>query len=257
MDYYVGNGVYDFLSKCKEKENYFWTSENFWILVYGDSNYEPKVVTVASGNPLNIVITEAEMKAVKVARQLVEGTDIGVNFVRFDPCKPINQVAYWNPGMARIPIISSEELKNRFRQYGLEMNEMSAHKSINDKSSSPYHDWQRAHMGDSVIVADIDLIRYQGEEIREIIELKRSYIDIEKWEPYKQDYKNFILLSKLARRRKLDFFIVYNHRTKTPFFDDVSKLKIFAFDHRRQICCRFLGYRNIYQFAEGITKKER
>ena len=170
MDYYVGNGVYDFLSRCKEKENFFWTSGNLWILVYGDSNYEPKVVTVASGNPLNIVITEAEMKAVKVARQLVEGTDIGVNFVRFNPCKPINQVAYWNPGMARIPIISSEELKNRFRQYGLEMNEMSAHKSINDKSSSPYHDWQRAHMGDSVIVADIDLIRYQGEEIREIIE---------------------------------------------------------------------------------------
>lgn len=58
-----------------------------------------------------------------------------------------------------------------------------------------------------MIVADIDLIRYQGEEIREIIELKRSYIDIEKWEPYKQDYKNFILLSKLARRRELDFLL--------------------------------------------------
>ena len=35
MDYYVGNGVYDFLSRCKEKENFFWTSGNFWILVYG------------------------------------------------------------------------------------------------------------------------------------------------------------------------------------------------------------------------------
>lgn len=256
MDYYVGNGVYDFLSRCKEKENFFWTSGNLWILVYGDSNYEPKVVTVASGNPLNMEVTGAETKAVNAAKQLVEGTDIGVNFVRFDPCKPINQVAYWNPGMARIPIISSEELKNRFWQYGLEMNEMCAHKLINDKSSSPYHDWQRSHMGDSVVVADIDLIRYQREMPREIIELKRSYINIEKWEPYKQDYKNFILLSKLAERRQLDFFIVYNHRTKTPFYDDISQLKIFEFDHRMQPYCRFLGYESIHQFAECMIKKE-
>ena len=131
---------------------------------------------------------------------------------------------------------------------------MRAHKSINDKSSSPYHDWQRFHMGDSVIVSDVDLIRYYAGELQEIIELKRSYIDVESWEPYKRDYKNFILLSKLARKRKLDFFIVYNHRTKVPFYDDVSKLKIFEFDHRMQTYCRLLGYKSIRQFAEGSTK---
>lgn len=107
-----------------------------------------------------------------------------------------------------------------------------------------------------MVVADIDLIRYQREMPREIIELKRSYINIEKWEPYKQDYKNFILLSKLAERRQLDFFIVYNHRTKTPFYDDISRLKIFEFDHRMQPYCRFLGYESIHQFAECMIKKE-
>ena len=102
MDYYVGNGVYDFLIECKEKEDFFWTSGNLWILVYGDSSYEPKVITVASGNQLNVKITESEKKAVKAAKQLVEGTDIGINFLRFDPNKPISQVGYWNPGMEKI-----------------------------------------------------------------------------------------------------------------------------------------------------------
>lgn len=256
MDYYVGNGIYDFLIECKEKDDFFWTSGNLWILTYGDSNYEPKVVTVASGNQLNIKITESEMRTVNVAKQLVEGTDVGINFVRFDSNKSISQVRYWNPGMEKIPIISSDELKNRFLQYGLKMNEMRVHKSINDKSSSPYHDWQRENMGDAVIVADVDLIRYYAEKPQEIIELKRSFIDIERWEPYKQDYKNFILLSKLARKRKLDFFIVYNHRTKVPLFDDVSKLKIFEFDHRIPTYCKLLGYKSIQQFAEKSTKKE-
>lgn len=34
MDYYVGNGVYDFLSRCKEKEEFFldqWESLDFSI----------------------------------------------------------------------------------------------------------------------------------------------------------------------------------------------------------------------------------
>lgn len=88
-----------------------------------------------------------------------------------------------------------------FQGYGLKMNEMPAQKSINDKSSSPYHDWQRVHMGNSVVVADIDLLRLENGVPTEIIELKRSFIDIEKWEPYQKDYRNFCLISKLARKR--------------------------------------------------------
>jgi hypothetical protein len=62
-----------------------------------------------------------------------------------------------------------------------------------------------------------------------------------------------MLLSRLARKRNLGFYIVYNHRNKDPFFDDISKLKIFEFDHRTQNYCRFAGYKTIRQFAEDKT----
>ena len=122
---------------------------------------------------------------------MTRNTDVPVNFVRFDPSSPIEQVRYWAQGTRMTAIISSKELWKMFQGYGLKMNEMPAQKSINDKSSSPYHDWQRVHMGNSVVVADIDLLRLENGVPTEIIELKRSFIDIEKWEPYQKDYRNF------------------------------------------------------------------
>ena len=214
MDYYVGNGIYDYLIECEDRDQFYWTSGNMWLLAYGNEDSEPKVVTVVSGRELDVASNKAEQIAVHVAKQVTDDTGIPINFVRFDPDKPVDEIGYWEPGMKKIPVISSDELRNRFIQYGLKMNEVIARKAINDKSSSPYHEWQRTNMGSSVVVADIDLLRYQDNEPTEIIELKRSIIDIEKWEPYKDDYKNFLLLSKLARKRNIDFYIVYNHRTK-------------------------------------------
>lgn len=187
---------------------------------------------------------------------MTRNTDVPVNFVRFDPSSPIEQVRYWAQGTRMTAIISSKELWKMFQGYGLKMNEMPAQKSINDKSSSPYHDWQRVHMGNSVVVADIDLLRLENGVPTEIIELKRSFIDIEKWEPYQKDYRNFCLIPKLARKRGLDFYIVYNYRRKEPLLDDVSLLKIFEFDHRSQSRCKFLGFRTIQQFAEPETNME-
>lgn len=255
QDYYAGNGVYEYLIECEEKDKFYWTSGKLWLLVYGDERYDPKVLTVASENCLGNRTTNEERNAVRVAQRITERTMVPVNFIRFDPEKDMDTVQYWEPGMKDIPEISSERLKKRLMLYGLKMNEIMAHKSINDKSSSPYHDWQRKNMGDSVVVADIDLVRYDESGPLEIIELKRSYIDIDKWEPYKQDYRNFILISKLARARNLDFYIVYNRRVKEPFYDDVSKLKIFEFDHRMQTYCHLLGYKSIDQFAKNTIKE--
>jgi len=252
VGYYVGNGVYKYLIKSEDRDKFFWTSGNLWLLVYGDENFDPKVLTVASAGRLGKTTAIEEKKAVRVARLITEGTEVPINFVRFDPEKDMEKVQYWEPGMKNIPEISSEKLKSRLMMYGLKMNGAMAHKRINDRSSSPYHDWQRKNMGDSVIATDIDLLRHDGNRLTEIIELKRSYKDIEEWEPYQKDYKNFILLSKLAGKKNVGFYIVYNKRTKEPFFDDVSKLKIFEFDHRMPEYWRLLGYRTIEQFAKNM-----
>lgn len=255
--YYTGNGIYEYLAQAENRKDFFWTSGHLWLLVYGDEEFVPKVLTVASGNRLDANTTAEERAAAHVACQITQGTNIPVNFVRFDPDKHVETVRYCEPGMKCLPEISSEELKNKFARYGLKMNDIMAHKSINDRSSSPFHDWQRKNMGDSVVVTDIDLVRYRDNDPVEIIELKRSCIELDSWEPYQQDYKNFILLSKLSHARDLKFFIVYNKRVKTPFFDDVSRLKIFEFDDRRQPCCRAAGYRTIEEFADGTAGERR
>ena len=257
LDYYAGNGIYNYLIECDHRDEFYWTSGNMWLLVYGNEDYEPNVVTIASENMLSPNFIDVEKRAIKVARKITEGTDIPINFIRFSPNKRIESVQYWETGMKNLPEITSGELKNRFMAYGLKMNQLSANKSINDKSSSLYHDWQRQNLGNSVIVADIDLIRLDGDAPREILELKRSYISMESWNPYVQDYNSFLLLSKLAKKRQLAFYIIYNHRTKNPFYDDVSRLKVFEFDHRMATYYRMIGYRSVQQFENSTTGEEK
>lgn len=46
------------------------------------------------------------------------------------------------------------------------------------------------------------------------------------------------------------FQIVYNVRTKKPFFDDVSRLKLFDFDHQKKDEVRDLGIVRIEDFVQ-------
>lgn len=253
MGYYEGNAVYDYLHENVERHEFFWTSADKWILIYGDEQREPKVVSVVSQGEISEGVSLSEKNALKVVQNLVKDTDIGMNFIKYNPNEVLKEVLYWEAGEAEPAIISMEELKNRFSTFGLTMNSASASKEINDKSSSPYHEWQRCNMGSSVTVVDIDLIRFIDRRVGEIIELKRSKVDIEKWEPYTDDYSNFIMTSKLAAKANVDFYIMYNYRRERPFLDDISRLKLFKFDHRKETPCEFLGYGQIEDFA----KKEK
>ncbi len=256
-EYYTGNGIYEYLAGCREKENFYWTSGNMWLLVYGDKKHNPKVVTVASQRSFQYgrKLSKNEQQAMQTAQRIADAAEIPVNFIRFEPEKRIQEVEYWEDGMADIFRISSENLKERFESCGLTMNLCRVQKAINDRSSSPYHEWQRTHMGSSVVAADMDLIRLQRGKPTEILELKRSYIHLTNWTPYKEDYENFYLLSSLAKRSGLKFYIVYNRRIKDPYKDDISRLKLFAFDHSRTIPCRFLSYKTIEEFTAGKTDR--
>lgn len=258
-NYYEGNGIYEYLAGCRERDHFYWTGQNMWLLVYGDRAHDPKVVTVASGRPFRYGRrpSEDERQAVQTALCMTEAAEIPVNFVRFDPEREVREVEYWEEGMNDAARISSEELKKRFQSCGLTMNRRKAQKAINDKSSSPYHEWQRAHMGSFVAAADVDLIRMKGGRPAEILELKRSFIPLPDWKPWRADYENFYLLSALAQRCGMRFCIVYNRRTKEPYRDDVSRLKLFSFDHTRETPCSFLGYETIEEFTACSTDRQK
>src|SRR3546814_2212476 len=48
----------------------------------------------------------------------------------------------------------------------------------------------------------------------EIIELKRSYIGLDRWKPFQADFPNFNLLMNLAKFSSLKMTIAYNVRHK-------------------------------------------
>jgi hypothetical protein len=63
-----------------------------------------------------------------------------------------------------------------------------------------------------------------------VFELKRSYYELSKWQPFTEDYRNFRLISNLCTLAGMHFKILYNQRIKTPFQDIIKNLKIFSVD---------------------------
>lgn len=255
MEHYKGNGIYDYL-KNNHYTNFFWTSSDKWIVVYGNDKQEPKVVTIISEyTDESKDVDKKELNAIALVRSIIKNTDIHINFIRYHADEPLEGVQYWENGEEGIgaakilPTISMDCLRNKFIQHGIIMNGNVTGKAVNDKTSSKYHEWQRENMGSDVTISDIDLIRFSNNKVAGIIELKRSVISLEKWEPYEVDFNNFILLSKLAIKAGIQFHIAYNYRSKNPIYDDISNIKLFRFDYRMEEYYKILGYETIEQFA--------
>jgi hypothetical protein len=124
------------------------------------------------------------------------------------------------------------ELAESYGQIGLSVSNSATKKYLNELTSSAYHNWQRSSLGSELTVSDIDLWRIDDKGNPVVIfELKRSFIDLYKWVPYGDDYKNFRLISNICNNSGVEFKIVYNQRIKNPVVvDKIEKLKIFKVD---------------------------
>jgi hypothetical protein len=121
-----------------------------------------------------------------------------------------------------------DQLKDEFRRWPVKSG--ACGKSVNDATSSAYHNWQRSSLG-SIKVTDIDLVRLSAEgEPIEAIELKRSFSPLQEWNPYSADYVNFNLLLAVCSRSAMRMTIAYNVRqTKPVFNDNASRLALFSY----------------------------
>lgn len=123
------------------------------------------------------------------------------------------------------------QLSEMFGSFGLPVSNTHTAKYLNDATSSAFHKWQRSSLGAALMVSDIDLWRLSDAGNPELVfELKRSYIDLSKWKPYPDDYRNFKLISNLCNLAGIQFKIIYNQRLTNPFNDKIDKLKIFSLD---------------------------
>ena len=122
-----------------------------------------------------------------------------------------------------------------FAELGLPVPKGGTKKLINDASSSAFHKWQRQNLG-AITVSDLDLFRTKTSfHHAEFIELKRSYIDVESWRPFRADFPNFLLMNSVARRCGVALTIAYNVRHKNPLNDDPSVISLFGFSEHGSI----------------------
>lgn len=224
MSYYKTNAVYGLL-ELEEVHPFVWVSGNAWMLVYGDQNASPRALVLAFGSSWSI-----QKDVTRVAKKIAQKSGIPLLFVKFnDAADSIDKVGFGKPGQPPREL-TLDQLKDEFQKVGLPVKGGACGKSVNDATSSAYHNWQRSSLG-SIKVTDIDLIRLSAEgEPIEAIELKRSFSPLQTWNPYPVDYVNFNLLLAVCKLSSMRMTIAYNVRqTKPVFNDDASGFALFSY----------------------------
>jgi len=254
MKYYKGNGLYDYLEEhnCK---NFYFVKGDMWWLIYGDKESTPKFLVLACAvterEYQSNIVSPSEERASRCLDFFSSATGLPKLVVRFSvDAEEVDKVKI-EQGENTYQEITMKALKEIFMEKGLDipLKKQTTNKYLNTDTSSAYHVWQRKELGSNITVCDLDLLKWKKGTPLQIYELKRSIIDLETWEPYEDDYANFVLVSKFAQMAKMDFQIVYNVRVKKPYYDDVSQLKIFDFDHEREPKVKEIGVVNINDFA--------
>jgi len=225
--YYRGNAIYDLIESTY---NFRYTSENLWILVYGNREADPKVILLLSGYSKDDYesksLTTKESEMLIYTEQISHKSGVPFLYVRFNgDASKLTDVKIMVTG--KFKTISTDEYRNILVGFGIQQNNRSCSKPINSQASNVYHLWQK-DCGLDIITSDIDLMYVDSElDITDVYELKRSYIPMDDWAPYSNDFNNFILLSKLFEPCKINFYILFNQYQKFPYVDDINKLKIY------------------------------
>jgi hypothetical protein len=233
MNYYRSNALYDYIS-AKNISQFKFVVGNAWQLVYGDNSCKPLVLIFAVGVPLS-ELNNAPALAEKDAFNLLSVAGVNANlpvrYIRFASDAAEVDTVRVSDNSFVYTSMTMPQLSALFGSFGLPVSNTQTSKYLNDKTSSAYHNWQRSSLGAALTVSDIDLWRLNESGAPEIVfELKRSYYDLQRWKPFTDDYRNFMLISNLCNKAGLQFKIIYNQRIKTPFEDKIDKLKIFTVD---------------------------
>lgn len=233
--YYSTNALYEYIQH-QGLPQFCFAKEHIWIMLYGTADSVPKLLLVISAVPgvdyRSRCLTGQEEAIFQLAARLAGRAGLLCRVVRYRRGEErLREVQYIDYQTGRCVEISIERLRKLFDRAGLPTTQAgTAAKEVNDRTASPFHDWQRSALGRNITASDLDLVRLDPGEGRDVLyELKRSFFPLERWEPYPEDYPNFRLLRRFADKAGMDLRIVYNQRTKQPFLDDVSRLRLFSF----------------------------
>ena len=221
---YQTNGIYETIKKknldCVNK--YILSEEDKWLLVYGDEKCEPKIiliVTMINNDEINMDTTEFE----KVNYALFKDNGLPIYRMRF-ALNRFNDEISISEGLLAFKKTNAEGLYQfLFEKHNIKRAKYHSTKKLNYATASPLQDWQREFLNATVV--DFDIVETENSKIKRVIELKRSYINLDKWKPFEQDYPNFYLTLRFLG--ETPFYIIYNVRIKEPLQDIVNELSVF------------------------------
>lgn len=228
MPEYKGNAIYDYI--IDNKLDYFFCVENEWILLYGNRQSIPRLVTyVSKVDNINSDLSTKEKNSGNTSYSIARYLNLPFIFVRF-MVNSVN-VRVWQQGNDW-QTMTYDQLRDLFENYGV-VQPGTPKKEVNQYVSSPYHLWQRENLG-SITVTDFDLVKYRNNRVEEIIELKRSKESLQEWEPKWKDFPNFALLINaiVQSRHIIPFTLFYNLLQAGPIgerIEDISTIKVFDF----------------------------
>lgn len=229
---YDGNGIYDYI-RNSGLNNYFFLAKTQWIMLYGNNQAIPKLLAfISEVNNITLSMTENEKHSKNVCEAIAEQLKLPFITVRFSNSDHNNVELYMSEGK-QTKIISYERLRDAFEYYSVIPNG-TPKKEVNQYTSSAYHNWQRANLG-NIVVTDLDLIRFENKLINCIIELKRSKKSLDSWRPYPDDFSNFALISNAITLsgKDIPFYLYYNLLSEGRMgerSEDLSRIKVFRFN---------------------------
>ena len=88
-------------------------------------------------------------------------------------------------------------------------------KGVNRYTSNEFHDWQRENLPGSFVIQDLDtwaIVVSDSTDNYEplfLVELKRSFYEPARWNPFPQDLPNYAALYKLSKRAEIPLITIY------------------------------------------------
>lgn len=211
MDFYRGNKL---LAKLKTYSNFICPPNGVWNLLYAnEKNYPVLNLRVYESNDLFDTYKNAfpKFRSVPSSDLIIEGVD--------------SFKVKWSDSKTFMSF-NEDSLYEEYLQRNLILSGTYAGKPFNSKPSSAYHIWQskRRFKGG---ITDIDLLRLDDKgDLIELIEIKRSKISINSWNPYYNDRGGYEILDNFCRLEGLELTIVYYFFSVNDATEDISKIVV-------------------------------